>query len=366
MPALTFRQEVAPHLFRALRGGWSCAVVGLAGAGLSNLLRFIAEPQVAGHYLGEEAAQSALIYVEADALGEPAGLAQPAVLPAALAREAVAAARRFDWPRADVAALRRLCDAPDPAEGLRALLDFACGQQGRRVVFVLDAADSLLRHAPAGELRRLRAMRDDHKQRLAFVLGLRREPDVLRAERETAAGGAASAVVAKFTELFDDHTYPLRPYSRDDALLAIARKTAGWEACPSSEQQDRLYRASGGHARLLMAALVQLEARLHLPWPSVERDLAAAPNVLAASRALWDDLDAGERWALWHLAADQRDAIPPGELDRLVLRGLATGGPPFVFASLFETFLVAQPRPPAPPEPARLSRLRDPAARVTW
>ena len=48
---LTFRQELAPHLFKALLGGWSCAVVGFAGCGLSNLLRFIAEPRVAQHYL---------------------------------------------------------------------------------------------------------------------------------------------------------------------------------------------------------------------------------------------------------------------------------------------------------------------------
>jgi len=63
---LAFRQELAPHVFKAVAGGWSCALVGLPGLGVSNLLRFLAEPRVAAHYLGDE--QTLLVYVEGDRL----------------------------------------------------------------------------------------------------------------------------------------------------------------------------------------------------------------------------------------------------------------------------------------------------------
>ena len=43
---LSFRQELVPPLFKAVAGGWSCAVVGLPGLGLSNLLRFVVEARV--------------------------------------------------------------------------------------------------------------------------------------------------------------------------------------------------------------------------------------------------------------------------------------------------------------------------------
>lgn len=65
---LSFRQELAPHVFKAVQGGNRCAVVGPPGFGQSNLLRFVVEPRVAEHYLGAEAGQSLMMHVEADRL----------------------------------------------------------------------------------------------------------------------------------------------------------------------------------------------------------------------------------------------------------------------------------------------------------
>src|SRR5689334_11700755 len=119
---LSFRQELAPHVFKAVAGGWSCAVVGLPGLGVSNLLRFLVEPRVAEHYLGADAGQSLLVFVEGDRLLDPAALFT------GLARQVLAAAQAHHWPRAEQAALRRLADAPstgvlaDPAEPLAGLV----------------------------------------------------------------------------------------------------------------------------------------------------------------------------------------------------------------------------------------------------
>jgi hypothetical protein len=365
---LSFRQELVPHLFKAVAGGWSCAVVGLPGFGLSNLLRFMVEPRVAEHYLGGhaaggEAGQSLMVYVEADRLLDPAALF------AGLARQMVAAAHAQQWPRADQAALRRLADMPssgtlaEPAEPLAGLINHVCGDLERRVVFVCDEFDTALLGLPGAYLRELRALRDAHKYRLAFVAGLRRDAAWVAAAR---AGHERVAGAAKFAELFDQHTFPLRPYSRADAGLAIARKAVGWAQPPSQEQQDQLYHFTGGHAKLLIASLIYLEPRLHLPWANVERGLLAEPGLAEICRMVWEALETGDRRALWLLAHDRRDSAPETGLKRLELLGLAVGGPAFIFSSILEAFLLAQAEPPAPGDPAPVSHLRDPEATVYW
>lgn len=353
---VTFRQELAPHLFKALRSGWSTALVALPGGGLSNLLRFISEPRVAAHYLGDEAAHTLLVYLDG------AELADPEVLPARVAQQAPLAARQAHWPRAEQAALRRLTDTAEPGAAFGEMLAFVQGVGRGRVVVVCDEFDQPLRRWPAAALRQLRRWRDDHKYHLSFVAGLQAEPEALAASRADDSGPA------KFAELFEAHTFAVRPYAQDDARLAVARKTVGWPRGLSAEQQDSLYRASGGHPKLLLAGLIYLESRLHLPWSNVEHGLSAEPGVLAACTALWLALDPAERAALWLLVAERRDEIPEPELARLALRGLAVGGPPFVFASLLEAYIAAQPAPPLEPlaGPPRLSRLRDPGARLYW
>jgi hypothetical protein len=363
---LTFRQELLQHIFPTLTAGWSCAVVGLAGGGLSNLLRFAAEPRVSAHYLGSEAPNTLLVHLEADRL--PAG--GPVYI--ALARQLLAGARRQRWPRAEQAALRSLAETPtggnlaEPAEPLAGMLAFLCGQQGRRVIFVCDEFDALLLQRPAAELRELRALRDMHKYRLAFLAGFRREPGRLLAERP-AETGAQPPAAARLAELFEQHTFPLRPYSRADADTPIDRKTVGWPQAPSAEQREALFRAAGGHAKLLVAALVYLQPRLHLPWPNIERGLLAEPGLSKICAALWHSLEPAEQLAAWQLAADDRDAISPESLGRLQLRGLAIGGPAFIFSTVFENFLRTQSAPSLNPAQSETpSQLRDPSASVNW
>jgi hypothetical protein len=362
---LAFRQELLQHIFPTLIAGWSCAVVGLAGGGLSNLLRFAAEPRVAAHYLGGESANTLLVYVEADRL--------PAASPiyAALARQLLAGARRQHWPRAEQAALRSLAETPagadlaEPAEPLAGMLAFLCGQQKHRVIFIADEFDGILTQRPAAELRELRALRDSHKYLLAFLSGFRREPGRVAGTVQT--NGTAPAGAARLAELFEQHTFPLRPYSRADADTAIDRKTVGWAQAPSAEQRDELFRATGGHAKMLVGGLIYAKSRLHLPWANIERGLLVDPGVAKTCAAIWDGLDANEQLALWRLAADQRDALSPEGLVRLQLRGLAVGGPAFVFSTIFENFIRAKSAPPADTAVAETAgQLRDPAASVNW
>lgn len=362
---LSFREELAPHVYAAVLGGWSVALVAPAGLGLSNALRFLAEPRVAAHHLaGAEAARAALpVFVEADRW-----LNAAEVFPE-LARALLGAARAAALPRAEQAALHHLAEtAAGPLAAastpLSELLDYLGRDPGRRVVLVCDAFDDALRQLPARLLRELRALRDAHKYQLTYVLGLRREPAALAAERPPDEPGAAGA--AKFVELFDQHTFPLQPYTPADARLALERKAVSWQPPLTAGEAEGLYRLTGGHAKLLMAGLVYLGSRRHLPWANVERGLRAERAVAELCRALWGDLAADERLALWQLAREEGGDVADEALARLRMRGLVVGGPPSLFSSLFEAFVAGQARPAGASEATTASRLRDPAAVPRW
>jgi hypothetical protein len=350
---LSFREEIAPHVFAALNGGWSVALVGLPGVGVSNLLRFLAEPRVCARYLGPDP-HTLPVYLEADRW------LVPGALPAAAARALRAAAHAHGWPRAEQAALRHLAEQRGAPAPLTEMLDYVCGQLGRRVALLGDDFDAALRQLPGAALRELRALRDAHKHRLVFVLGLRHEP------AQIARGGEAEAGAAKFVELFDTHTYPVRPYSPADARLALERKALGWTPPLTAEEAEGLYRACGGHAKLLIAALAVLEPRRHLPWTNVERALLSDALVIETCRAVWDGLPPAEQFAAWRLAREQGDLLSDADLAGLRLRGLAVGGPPFIFSSLFEAYVSGQPEPESAEGAGPLSRLRDPGAVPRW
>jgi hypothetical protein len=366
---LTFRQEIVPHIFRAILGGWSCALVGLRGVGTSNLMRFICEPRVVASRLGESLPLPLFIYIESGLL------VSPAELYTTLTQQLLLSAKTFDWPKAEQAALRNYADhstadgQPRETDGaVMEVLSYVCGSKQRRVVIVFDEFDEAFIRLPTVSLRRLRKVRDDYKQLLSYVVATRTELTRLAARRDP-----GEAEVSKFTELFDQHTFPVRPYLHADALTVIARKTVEWDQPPTPEQQDRLYRVSGGHAKLLVASLVYLSSRLHLPWVNVERGLREDPGLAEICQQIWDELDEAEQTALCLLADERRSEIRSEDLDQLKLKGLVVGGPEFIFAEIFEAFvnarkeqtLSAHPVDDANP-PRKPSRLRNPEAKIYW
>jgi hypothetical protein len=360
---LTFREELAPHVYAAVRGGFSVALVGVAGGGLSNALRFLARPAVAAYYLGEAAAGTLPVFVEADQWRDPAAVFRE------LVRAVLVEARAQHWPRAEQAGLRAAAEAaltslwPDGGTPLTEVLDYFCAERHRRLLFLCDEFDSALTRLPAAVLRTLRALRDAHKFRVSYVLGLRREPGLLAAARAPDDNGPDPA---KFVELFDEHTFPVRPYTPADARVAVARKTLDWSPPIDPEQAETLYRVTGGHARLLTTSLIHLSTRRHLTWGAIEPGLMADPAILAPCSAIWNDLSPAEQRAAWLLAREDRSALDEAGLAPLRLRGLAVGGPPFLFSSLFEAFVSKLPEPPAPPPTGLIPRLRDPAAQPLW
>jgi hypothetical protein len=352
-----YRRELVPYIFNAIRGGWSCAVVGSAGTGLSNLLRFISEPRTIANYLSATSSLTLPVYVDLpiDTRDLYGGIIQ----------QMIRSARVFNWPKAEQAALHyaeRKLDQAAPAELENLLADAIkqCGAEPkRRILIILDGFDAAFLALPVATLRRLRQLRDGNKQSLVYLVGTRREMARLDVQRSASAG--------KFIELFGQHTYPLRPYTAQDAHVLMARKTFDWYSRPTADDEARLYRLTGGHAKLLVAALLSWKQRRSLPWFNVEQALQHDLQIVELCRAIWNDLEPIEQLALIALATDRRSVAQAEALDLLRLKGLVVGHPAMIFATLFEFFVRQQPQLPVltatPWEPATL---REPDPDIRW
>ncbi len=346
------------RIFRAIHAGRSCAVVGLRGAGLSNVLRFSAERRVVDNYLSAPAAYTLPVYLETGWLTQPAALCHEII-------RQINRTAEHRVTKADQNALhyleQQIDQAAAPDELLSKAVTLLCHTPQHRLILILDEFDQPFLHLPADMLRRLRQIRDEHKLRLCYLVGTCREFTVLAPLRSV-----HDEAVDKFTELFDEDTYPLRPYTRADIHDAIVRKTFDWRQRPTADDEDRLYRLTGGHAKLLVAVLRLWEEHRHLPWSSFERVAHEDQHLRDLCAAIWIDLDPGEQFALFALATDRRAEIRSGELELLRRKGLIVGHPPSLFSIIFEAFVKRQ-GPIAPPDhPVRSSRLRDLDAPAPW
>ncbi len=347
------------HVFRAIHAGRSCAVVGLCGAGLSNALRFSADRRVADNYLNALAAYTLPVYLETGWLTQPADLCREII------RQINRAAEHHHGTKADQNALhyleQQIDQAAVPDELVSKAVTLLCRTPRHRLILIFDEFDQPFLHMPVVMLRRLRQLRDEHKLRLCYLVGTCRELTALAQQRTT-----HDEAVDKFTELFDEDTYPLKPYARADTHDAIVRKTFDWRQRPTPDDEERLYRLTGGHAKLLVAVLRLWEERRHLPWSNLERAAREDQHLRDLCAAIWDDLDPGEHFALVALTADRRAEIQSGDLEQLRRKGLIIGHPPSLFSIIFEAFVKTQ-GPIAPSDqPIRSSRLRDLDADIRW
>jgi hypothetical protein len=356
---LNFRRDLLTPVFQAIRAGRSCAVVGVSGAGLSNTLRFMAERRVIENYLNAHAAATLPVYLETDLLTQPVEFYRRVI------KQISRAAEAFRCATADQRALAHLCQqveqAAAPDDWLAKAVTLVCRSPQHRLILIFDEFDRPFVQLPATTLRHLRELRDDHKGQLCYLVGTSRELTQLARAR-----AVSDDSLGKFTELFDADTYPLTPYNRTDAHALLVRKTFAWPQRLTSDDEDRLYRLTGGHAKLLTAVLRLWEDRQHLPWGSVERAAQQDQHLRDLCAAIWDDLEPIEQFALWALATDRRAELRSGELDPLRRKGLIVGYPPGIFAILFEAFVKAQGPITRPAQPTRSSPLRDLNAQHQW
>jgi hypothetical protein len=234
----SYREPEVQRIVRAARSGESAALIGLSGAGKSNVMGFIAnritDPKVRFvlvdcNRLAETSTDAVLGLIQR-ALGVPAGSGSVDAAEAAIAQTLAAST-------------------------------------GSILCLLLDRFDGVAAHAPATLFSNLRALRDANKHRLSYVLAMRHALD---SKNELA-------------ELISGNTIWLGPLGEDDARWTIRqyadRKGLKW----GSDTEDVLMNVSDRYAAFLRAACEAHAAG------AAAADIAMHAAVRARVEEFWQD-----------------------------------------------------------------------------
>lgn len=232
-----YRAAEVGTILRATRAGESVAVLGLSGAGKSNLLRFLAQRH--------STVRRPIFLIDANRLLEPG----PEALLRLAQRALGTAGEETAEPLASLSTA--VADRLEAAASLTLLLD--------RFDLFLEPPQPALFNA-------LRALRDDYKYRLSYVVATRRP---LPASSELA-------------ELFHAHTFWLGPLQESDARWNVARHAARYGQQWPEPVVAALLALSGGYPSLLKAACSAHAAGVPL------EELGHHPAVQARVAEFWE------------------------------------------------------------------------------
>ena len=280
-----------------IQAGEGGSVIGLAGAGKSNLLGFLCNrPEVLRSYLPDGVPPIALVWVDLNSLPASGGADVEAslyrvVLRALYEARAQLSSVEHSLPESVRAVYRRVEDKIDiflTQSALRETL-FLFQDKGPRLVLVLDPFDTFCRTAPVHVLDSIRGLRDSFKDTLSCVVGLRKELALLR----------DPADMGELYEILDTHQCPVGAMEPEDARWVVRQVEETTGHSFGATQSGRLIELSGAYPSLLRAASLWLAGA---PSPPPETDwaecLLAERSVRHRLEELWAGLSEEEQRAL--------------------------------------------------------------------
>lgn len=333
---LTFRAEVVKPIMHCVAAGDSCSIVGIGSVGKSNLLRFLQREGVRRAYLDNEWNACLFVHVDVNKMLKRSlwGLSELMLhqLMIELTNQGADEAaletvddlhRKATEPKTRYLALRYL----DRAVGI------ACNRLGLRLVFLFDEFDDLCRTMSPHGFAALRALRDDYKYQLMYVVATRLELNRLPDE---------IAEIEAFEELVSPNTIYLGPYSEADARFMLHRLEARHNIRLNDEIANRLLAATGGHPGLLRAAY-----QAAIKYPSdLSGALALSPQVQDECRRIWLSLVPDEQRVIASLASDTPVGEHQADVLELLRHKRMIGGPwtdqDLVFSPLFAEYIKQQ------------------------
>lgn len=211
-----YRQVEVTKISRAARAGECCSIIGLSGAGKSNLAGFLCR----------RAAQPRFVLIDCNRVAIPSG------------GQLTSLFQTIHNSLPGQAALPPgMQDTAGSLAVLERALDQALAGTAENLILVFDRFDALLRPADPGLFNSLRALRDRWKYRFAFVTATRRP---LPQDNE-------------FAELFFANTFWLGPLTQIDAEWSIQsyaqRHNLDWD----SALRQQIITVSGAYPAFLRA-----------------------------------------------------------------------------------------------------------------
>jgi hypothetical protein len=205
-------------------------------------------------------------------------------------------------------------------------------QLNLRLIYLLDEFDALYEQIPAAGFSALRALRDDHKDRLSYLVASRH--DWLRLRQHSPA-------IEAFEELVSPQTIWLGPYAEPDARHMLDGLAARHDVGLDETTRRTLLRETGGHSGLLLAAFRTAAERPD----ALSSALRSSPRIQDECRRIWYSLPPDEQQVVAALAAAPESNPTAGPvLTRLKNKGLVVELAPFkvtLFSQLFGDCLLS-------------------------
>jgi len=333
---ITFRESEVNQIMDLLRAGESCAVVGIGSVGKSNFLRFLEREDVRRATLGQAWNTYLFPYIDPNKLIEQTlwGLFELMLHQLIISltdhgADSATLQMVDEYHQRSIAASSRDLALRYVDRATR----IVCRQLGLQVVFLIDEFDNLCRTLPARGFAVLRALRDDHKYQVMYVVAMRSELAHLREE---------AAVIEPFEELISPNTIWLGPYSEADARCMLQRLEARHSIHLDEGTTCHLLAATGGHPGLLRAAY---QVAMERP-PDLSGALARDSRVQDECRRIWLSLTREEQRTM--ALSISRTVVAPEHADNLAqLRHKGMIGGPWAgsgeaFAPLFAQYVLCE------------------------
>ncbi|MCK6628107.1 MAG: AAA family ATPase [Anaerolineae bacterium] len=336
-----YRQEIIPLIMERIAKGESCFIVGMSGAGKSNLFRCLQNKETKQKYLPGHSENYAFIWADTNAL--------VAELSAFYLYELILYnlqkwAEDNRQPQETIDFMRGLHEkvalseshilAPRHLEtAFRHLFNRL---ENFHLVLLFDEFEPIIRQLDFQFFKNLRWLRDEFKYHLSYVMAAHRMPTAIR-EGFFDQG-------EPFYELLASNILGLKPYNANDTQFMLAELSKRYEVELTPLQNALIAKASGGHGGLITTVFkIMLKHPLPHHEDSQLQQLLSYDAIAGECRKIWNSLEAQEQDVLLQLI--NYDVRPEAwqPLSSLAAKGVVlkdtTAGQPAIFSPLFQKFL---------------------------
>ena len=329
---MSFRSEETERVFSWLRAGESCQIIGIGSVGKSNFLHFLRQEDVRRAKFRGEWKQYLFIYVDTNKLLE---ITEVGLWELMLHQMLVQLSEQkiLNEVVQEIDDLYQRVVQPSSQHVARRFLDRAvsiiCNQLGLRLVYLFDEFDVLYRTLPSAVFMTLRALRDEHKYKLMYVLSTRIELNRIRGTEES---------LSAFEKLIAPNRLWLLAYSETDGRYMMMRLADRYGRESDLKKIRRALAVTGGHPGLIRSVFVLLRDRSN----QTVDDLLADNHVQEELERIWQGLTDTEQKALSLLVRNGHIHDSKDVIAQLMEKGLLGGSwaeSDQIFSPLFAAYI---------------------------